>query len=92
MTPVEVVPHVSVNAPEEGEDACSYCCRPDGRNVKVARNVVEMPYRVDGAKIVFLFTLCELCRYARNLFPSWDARVQAERIRLTVVRLRERYT
>lgn len=91
MSIVEVVPHVPVNDPSEPEDACSYCCRPDGKRVTAARNSFEQPYRVDGAKIVFVFMLCELCRFARHLFPNWDARMQAERIRMTVVRLRERY-
>ncbi len=88
---LEIIPEVPVNDPQEPEDACSYCCHPNGRKVRKARNTLHKRYVVNGAKIDFVFMLCELCRFSRGLFPAWDARMQALRIGSAVVRLRDRY-
>lgn len=57
--------------------ACSFCCRPDGTPVRKAKRGLQRPYRINGAACILLFPLCELCSYARTIFPAFDTAAQA---------------
>jgi len=89
---IEIVPEVSVLMPYEPEDACSYCTRPDGAPVRKAKHSRSVTYKVNGSKIAFIFSMCDLCEFARRVFPAFDSRIQALRLQATIVRLHERYS
>jgi len=76
---------------QENDESCAYCRDSKGGLITKAKNIVERAYKIDGHPFMFCFRLCELCEYARRIFPTWDAMTQAALIKIVIARVRDRY-